>query len=45
MKDLCKFIVVFLAILTALSILSEKKIIKNDKSEIPKYYLTKGEKN
>lgn len=43
MKDLCKFIVVFLAILTALSILSEKKI-KNDKSEIPKYYLTKGEK-
>ena len=44
MKDLCKFIVVFLAILTALSILSEKKIIKNDKSEIPKYYLTKGEK-
>ena len=44
MKDLCKFIVVFLGIITALSILTEKKKIKinNNKSQIPKYYLTKG---
>ena len=43
MKELCKFIVVFIGILTALSILStkNKKEIINEK---PRYYLSEGKK-
>ena len=46
MKDLCKFIVVFFGILTALSILSKKntKTNKTNKKEKPRYNLINKKK-
>tara|TARA_B110000008_G_C16736109_1_gene470695 strand:- start:24 stop:329 length:306 start_codon:yes stop_codon:yes gene_type:complete len=44
MKDLCKFIVVFFGILTALSILSKKKPHKTLKKEKTKYNLINKKK-